>query len=69
MPLVSSWESQKNPKVPPAARLQDIATFFASSRSFDGQVARLLNPDEMTVQEQAARDELLQELTRLRSER
>ena len=66
VPLISSWESQTNPKVPPAARLQGIATFFASSRSFDGQVARLLNPDEMTAQEQAARDELLQELTRLR---
>ena len=37
VPLISSWESQTNPKVPPAARLQDIATFFASSRSFDGQ--------------------------------
>ena len=68
VPLISSWESQTNPKVPPAARLQDIATFFASSRSFDGQAGRLLSLDEMTVQEQAARDELLQELTRLRSE-
>jgi hypothetical protein len=66
VPLVSSWESQTNPKVPPAARLQDIATFFATSRSFDGQVGRLLSLDEMTVQEQAAREELLQELSGLR---
>jgi transcriptional regulator with XRE-family HTH domain len=67
VPLVSSWESQANPKVPSAARLQDIATFFASPRSFDGRAGRLLRPDEMTAQEQAAREELLQELTRLRS--
>lgn len=66
VPSISSWESRTNPKVPPAARLEDIATFFASPRSFDGQAGRLLSPDEMTVQEQAAREELLQELTRLR---
>jgi hypothetical protein len=68
VPSISSWESRTNPKVPPAARLEDIATFFASPRSFDGGVGRLLSPDEMTVQERAAREELLRELTRLRSE-
>ena len=36
VPLVSSWESRTNPTVPPASRIQDIATFFASPRSFDG---------------------------------
>jgi hypothetical protein len=66
VPSISSWESRTNPKVPPAARLQDIATFFATPRSFDGHAGRLLSLDEMTVQEQAAREELLQELTRLR---
>jgi hypothetical protein len=66
VPSISSWESRINPKVPPAARLQDIATFFATPRSFDGQVGRLLSLDEMTVQEQAAREELLQELSGLR---
>jgi hypothetical protein len=68
VPLVSSWESRTNPKVPPLTRIQDIATFFASPRSFDGRVGRLLNTDEMTVQEKAAQEELLQKLTRLRSE-
>jgi hypothetical protein len=66
--LVSSWESRTNPKVPPAFRIQDIATFFASPRSFDGKIGRLLSPNELTAPEQAARQELLQELTRLRSE-
>jgi hypothetical protein len=68
VPLVSSWESRTNPQVPPASRIQDIATFFASPRSFDGKVGRLLNLSELTEPEQAARAELLQELTRLRSE-
>lgn len=67
VPLISSWESRSDPKVPPASRLEDIATFFASPRSFDGRVGRLLSFDEMTVQERAARDKLLQELTQLRT--
>jgi hypothetical protein len=54
--------------VPPVPRIEDIATFFASPRSFDGKVGRLLSLDEMTVQESAAREKLLQELTRLRAE-
>jgi hypothetical protein len=54
--------------VPPASRIEDIATFFASPRSFDGQAGRLLSHDEMDVQERAAREKLLQELTRLRAE-
>jgi hypothetical protein len=68
VPLVSSWESQTNPKVPPDTRIQDIATFFASPRSFDGKAGRLLGIDELTGPERAAREELLQELTRLRNE-
>ena len=59
VPLVSSWESQTNPKVPPESRIQDIATFFASPRSFDGEVGRLLNLAELTAEEQAAREALL----------
>ena len=42
--------------------------FFASPRSFDGKVGRLLSLDEMTVPERAAREKLLQELAQLRSE-
>ena len=68
VPLISSWESLTNPKVPPASRVEDIATFYASPRSFDGKAGHLLRPDEMTVPERAARDKLLQELAQLRSE-
>ncbi len=68
VPLISSWESRTNPKVPPASRIEDIATFFASPQSFDGHVGHLLDPDEMTPQERAARETLLRELTQLRNE-
>jgi hypothetical protein len=68
VPSISSWESQTNPKVPPADRIRDIATFFASPRSLDGRVSRLLGTDEMTAQERVAREQLLDELIRLRRE-
>ena len=68
VPLISSWESRTNPKVPPASRIEDIATFFASPRSFDGQVGHLLSPDEMTVQERAARESSCRNSPALRSE-
>lgn len=68
VPLIASWESRTNPKVPPAFRIQDIATFYASPRSFDGRVGRLLSLDEMTEQEREARESLVEELSRLRNE-
>jgi len=68
VPLISSWESRNNPQVPPASRIPDIATFFATPRSLDGNAARLLTPDEMTAQERVAMEKLLDELTRLRGE-
>jgi hypothetical protein len=68
VPLISSWESLTNPAIPPASRIDDIATFFASRRSLDGPAGRLLSPDEMTTQEKAAREDLAQELSHLRDE-
>jgi hypothetical protein len=68
VPLISSWESRRNPQVPPTFRLEDLATFFATRRSLEGRVPRLLLPDEMTVEERKARQELLEQLTRMRRE-
>jgi hypothetical protein len=68
VPLISSWESLANPTVPPTSRILDIATFFASPRSFDGRAGRLLSPDEMTAHEKTARENLVQELSLLRNE-
>lgn len=66
VPLISSWESRTSPKPPPATRLADYATFFATPRSLDGPAAHLLGLDELTEDELAARGTLLEELTRLR---
>jgi transcriptional regulator with XRE-family HTH domain len=66
VPLISSWESRTSPKPPPLARLEDYATFFATPRSFDGHAGCLLSIEELTDDELVARQELLQDLTRLR---
>jgi hypothetical protein len=66
VPLISSWESRTRPAVPPASRLDDIATFFATRRSFDGKSGRLLSLEQLTNEEEAARGELAEELARLR---
>jgi hypothetical protein len=68
VPLISSWESTANPKIPPIARLEAYASFFATRRSVDGEAPRLLQIDELTGAERDARDELVKELLRLRSE-
>jgi transcriptional regulator with XRE-family HTH domain len=67
VPLISSWESQANPRIPPLARLEGYAAVFATSRSFDSTVPRRLSPPEMTDEEAVATTELRQELMALRS--
>ena len=67
VPLISSWESQTNPHIPPLPRLEGYAAVFATSRSFDGTEPRRLSPEEMTDGETDAMTELRQELMALRS--
>jgi hypothetical protein len=64
--LISSWESLRNPVLPPRTRLRAIATFFASPRSIADGRARLLEDEELTEEELALRDELHEELLLLR---
>lgn len=68
VPLISSWESQNNPHIPPPARLEGYAAVFAASRSFDSATPRRLSSDEMTDEERRAMTELRQELMHLRSD-
>ena len=68
VPLISSWESQNNPHIPPPARLEGYAAVFATSRSFDSATPRRLSSDEMTDEERRAMTELRQELMHLRSD-
>jgi hypothetical protein len=68
VPLISSWESRKDPQPPPAPQIQDISRFFASPRSFDGQSGHLPSLDELTAQERATEEALVAELMSLRTE-
>lgn len=67
VPLISSWESQTNPRIPPLPRLEGYAAVFATSRSFEGTEPRRLSPEQMTDGERLVMTELLQELMQLRS--
>jgi len=64
--LISSWESTRNPALPPATRLVGYATFFASRRSVESEPARLLGEAELTESERIARDGLYTDLLSLR---
>jgi hypothetical protein len=66
VPLISSWESATNPKIPPIPRLEAYATFFATRRSIAEDPPRMLDSAELTEPEQQARDEILRELMSLR---
>jgi len=66
VPLISSWESQTNPKIPPYYRLEAYAQLFATRRSFDGGPPHLIKPDEMEEAERQVVAELKQELGQLR---
>jgi hypothetical protein len=67
VPLISSWESQTNPRIPPPLRLDAYAALFAMERSFDGDAAHLISPQHMSDGEQQAMNELKRELTQLRN--
>jgi transcriptional regulator with XRE-family HTH domain len=67
-PLISSWESKTNPKIPPPKRLEAYATFFATERSAVKDSFRLLPISQLTNEERVRREELLRELTNLRDD-
>lgn len=66
VPLISSWESQTNPRIPPVARLEAYAALFGAPRSFDLRSPRPLGTDEMTDEERRSVSDLAAELTQLR---
>jgi transcriptional regulator with XRE-family HTH domain len=66
VPLISSWESQTNPRIPPLSRLEGYAALFANARSFDLDPPRPLSLREMSDEERRASAELRQDLIRLR---
>jgi len=67
-PLVSSWENLRGRVIPPPERLVDYARFFATRRSLDGDTATLLDPNDLTEDEEDQRQKLAAELLALRTE-
>ena len=68
VPLISSWESQTNPRIPPLARLDGYAVLFATARSFQTNPPRQLSHADMSEEEQRAAAELKRELVQLRND-
>jgi transcriptional regulator with XRE-family HTH domain len=67
VPLISSWESVRNPVPPPDDRLRSYAEFFASTRSTDQHRWRPIGRAELTEEEDIRREELENELLGLRA--
>jgi hypothetical protein len=67
VPLISSWESQTNPRIPPPRRLDAYAALFATVRSFDGDPGHVISSQDMSDAERQAMNELARELARMRS--
>jgi hypothetical protein len=65
---VSSWESTTSPKLPPRHRLRAYARFFATPRSVEAAVPKLLPFEDLTPDEQATCKKLETELLKLRSQ-
>jgi transcriptional regulator with XRE-family HTH domain len=66
-PSISAWENTSRLTVPPRDRLDDYATFFATERSVADRSGRLLDLADLTSEERARREELLEELRDLRT--
>ena len=67
VPLISSYESQTKPRIPPLSRLNHYAALFATTRSFDDDPGHLVSPQDMSDEELQAMNELKRELTGLRN--
>ena len=65
--LISSWESQTNPAIPPLPHLHAYAALFATRRSFGVDGPHLISSQDMTSEERATEEELRQELFVLRN--
>jgi hypothetical protein len=63
--LISSWESQSNRASPSPMWLAAYARFFASRRSIESGVPKLLADTELTADERAEQNRLLAELMEL----
>jgi hypothetical protein len=66
-PLISSWESQVQPVIPPLSRIDAYATVFATRRSFTADGPRRIKSEDLVPEERVTEEELRRELRALRS--
>src|ERR1700733_13426584 len=66
VPLISSWESLTNPRIPPLPRLEAYAALFATARSFDEQPGHVIASQDMSDEERRVMNELKDELRQMR---
>ncbi len=66
VPLISSWESATNSRIPPVARLDDYALLFSTPRFLGPDGPHQLDAAELTEDEQRTAAELKRELRQLR---
>lgn len=65
--LISSWESDSRPKIPPLSRIDSYAIVFASIRSFEGEALGAPSPSSLNADEMLASTTLRNELRQLRN--
>jgi transcriptional regulator with XRE-family HTH domain len=68
VPLISSYESKTNPRLPTPARVEEYAILFGAPRCLDLRPRRLLGLDEMTEEERRSVSDLARQLTQLRKD-
>jgi transcriptional regulator with XRE-family HTH domain len=67
VPLISSWESQANPRIPPSSRLEAYAALFGPARWPGDGSAGPVSRRDLGDEEQQAVAELRRELSQLRN--
>lgn len=65
--IVSMWEKEVAPRIPPLARLEGYAAIFSSERPLSGELLRFLPVEQVTEAEQVRRSALAKELGDLRT--
>jgi transcriptional regulator with XRE-family HTH domain len=65
--IVSMWEKETTPRIPPLGRLEAYAAIFSTKRSLSGKPLQLLPEEQLTEDEQLRRSLLAKELSDLRT--
>jgi transcriptional regulator with XRE-family HTH domain len=65
--IVSMWEKESAPRIPPLGRLEGYATIFSTHRSVTEKSLRFVPEEQLTADEQVRRSTLRRELSDLRT--